>query len=106
MEFLNDVTVVNNEEAHRFEARLGNEMALISYRRTGDRIAFRHAEVPVAFEGKGVAGKLARAALDFARANKLQVVPVCPFVASYIRKHAEYQDLLSPGDRERLAEPS
>jgi uncharacterized protein len=107
MELPNQVAVTNNEAAHRFEAKLGNATALITYRRRGDRIVFLHTEVPADFEGKGVAGKLVRAALDFARANNLRVVPLCSFVASYIRKHPEYQDLLPQSERERfLAEPN
>lgn len=107
MKSLDQVIVKHNEAAHRFEAKLGDEVAVITYRRTGDRIVFLHTEVPIGFEGKGIAGKLVRAALDFARSNHLRVVPLCPFVASYIRKHAEDQDLLPPNERERLlAEPA
>ncbi|HEV2289648.1 MAG TPA: GNAT family N-acetyltransferase [Candidatus Acidoferrales bacterium] len=107
MESLDHVTVANNEEAHRFEARLAGETAGITYRRIGDQIVFLHTEVPAKFEGKGVATKLVRTALDFARMNHLRVIPLCPFVASYIRKHAEYQDLLSQSQRDRLlAEPN
>jgi len=50
--------------------------------------------VPPALEGRGIAGKLARAALDYARERKLSVIPRCPFVAAYIRKHPEYQSLV------------
>ena len=47
-------------------------------------------------EGKGVAGKLIKTALDAARVEHYQVVPLCPFVAAYIRRHPEYQDLVMP----------
>jgi len=98
----NDLAVVHNEHAHRFEMEIDGLPAVLTYRRFPDRIHFIHTEVPAALEGKGLAAKLARAALDFARANHLRVVPVCPYVASFLRKHSEYQDLVSTDDRERI----
>jgi predicted GNAT family acetyltransferase len=53
-----------------------------------------HAEVPGAFEGKGVGGKIVRAALDWARSEGQKVMPTCTFVAGYIKKHPEYHDLV------------
>lgn len=47
-------------------------------------------------EGKGVASKLIETALDAAQEEHYQVVPLCPFVSAYIRRHPEYQDLVMP----------
>jgi predicted GNAT family acetyltransferase len=91
---LSKVTVANNEEAHRFEATVEGQKAFINYRRFPDRIVLVHTEVPLEFEGHGLAGKLAKTALDFARTNNLRVVPQCPYIAHYLRKHPEYQDLV------------
>ncbi len=91
---LDKVVVENNEAAHRFEAKVDGDVALVAYRRSGDRIIFTHTEVPEALEGRGLGSKLAHTALDFARAQKLTVVPLCPFVAAYIRRHREYADLV------------
>jgi uncharacterized protein len=99
---LDDLVVTNNEEARRFETSGAGLRAFIAYRRFPDRIVFQHAEVPAPLEGKGLAAKLARTALDFARANHLRVVPLCPYVSSFIRKHREYQDLVSGGDLQKL----
>jgi predicted GNAT family acetyltransferase len=99
---LNDVTVTHNEEAHRFEANIGGLRAVITYRRFPDRIVYIHAEVPPPLEGQGLAAKLARFALDFARINHLGVIPLCPYVSSFIRKHPEYQDLVSSDDLQKL----
>jgi predicted GNAT family acetyltransferase len=49
-----------------------------------------------------LAGKLTSFALDYARAKHLRVVPRCPYVSSFIRKHAEYQDLVSAEDLQKL----
>jgi predicted GNAT family acetyltransferase len=58
--------------------------------------------VPEAFEGKGVGGQLARAALAYAREHELKVIPTCPFIAAYITKHPEHHDLVHPNFRARL----
>ncbi len=90
-----DVTVVDNPAEHRYEARVGGRLAgFAQYRLRGDRIVFVHTEVDDEFEGHGVGSRLASGALDDARARGLVVVPLCPFIADYIRRHPEYQDLV------------
>jgi len=86
--------VENNAAAGRFEAVVDGQLAQAQYRRVGERILFTHTEVPEQLEGRGIAAQLARSGLDFARAEALTVVPLCPFIASYIERHPEYQDLL------------
>jgi predicted GNAT family acetyltransferase len=89
--------VVDNPTAGRYEAVAGGELAgLVAYQRRGNVVVFTHTSVEPAFEGKGVAGRLAAAALDDARAQGLAVVPRCPYVAQYIRRHPAYEDLVSP----------
>jgi hypothetical protein len=99
---LDDIIVTNNEEAQRFEATADGLRSILTYRRFPDRIVFNHTEVPPPLEGKGLAAKLTRVALDFARANHLRVVPLCPYVSSFIQKHGEYQDLVSSEDLQKL----
>ncbi len=99
---LDDVPVLNNESAHRYEAHMDGHTALITYERQRDRITFIHTVVPPALEGHGLAGRMARVALDDARAQHLTVIPRCPFVASYIQVHREYADLVPPEERARL----
>lgn len=99
---LNDVVVAHNEEAHQFEATVDGLHAFLTYRQTPDRMILPHTEVPAPLEGHGLAAKLTRAALDFARAHRLRVVPLCPYVADFLRKHSEYQDLLSASDLQKI----
>jgi uncharacterized protein len=96
MEFsLDDIIVGDNPEASRFEATLdGTLMAVAQYERTTGRITFTHTIVAEAAEGHGVGGKLVKFALDQARTDNLVVVPLCPFVQSYLRRHPEYRDLV------------
>ncbi len=99
------VTITNDEEAQRFETSVDGLRAFIAYRRFPGRIVFTHTEVPPPLEGKGLASKLAHTALDFARVSHLRVVPLCPYVSSFIGKHSEYRDLVSPGDLQRVLSP-
>ncbi|MFN8528437.1 MAG: GNAT family N-acetyltransferase [Anaerolineae bacterium] len=92
---LSKLEVVDNPIEHRFEAVVGDQVAYIAYARMGDTIIYTHTEVPPAFEGKGVAGKLAQTVLDYARDQQMRVVPSCPYVKRYIERHPEYQSLVA-----------
>jgi hypothetical protein len=91
-----DYQAVNNEAEGRFEIELDGQAAFAEYRRTGRGIMFPHTLVPEAFEGRGVGGALARAALDWARSEGQQVLPTCPFIAGWILRHRDYHDLVHP----------
>jgi len=99
---MSNAVIVNNETGRRFEATVDGKLATLQYRLRPNAIVFVHAEVPVELEGQGLASKLARAGLDFARAKGLQVIPLCPFVAAYIQRHPEYLDLVPPERRAEL----
>ena len=96
---LDDVKVENDEAESGFVAHVDGHTAFINYIREKDRIALIHTEVPPELAGRGLAGKLARAALEYAREHHLRVVPICPFVAAYLRRHPEYQDLIQSQDK-------
>ena len=81
--------VTHNEAKGQFEIALGNEKALLQYRRTDDHITLIHTEVPQASRGRGLGSQLIRAALDYAHFNQLKAIPVCPFVKAYLKKHPE-----------------
>jgi len=87
-------TVRDNIKRHRFELDADGHVAFSNYRREGGTLTILHTEVPKELGGKGIGSALARGLLDIARAEKLKVMPLCPFVAGYIAKHPEYADLL------------
>jgi predicted GNAT family acetyltransferase len=97
--------VHNNPTEYRYELWAGGELAgYTQYVLDRGRIAFLHTEVYESYEGLGLGGRLARAALDDARTRGLVVMPFCPFVAGFIERHIEeYADLVAPemlsGDR-------
>lgn len=88
--------VVDNPAESRFEATIDGHVAVMQYERDGRRLALTHTEVPLELEGRGIGGALARAVLDRARAEGLKVMPFCPFVRTYLKRHREYHDLLVP----------
>ncbi len=84
----------DNVERHRFEVVEDGHLARADYVIDGDVITFTHTIVPPALEGRGIASRLIRHGLSEARTRGLRVIPQCPFVAAYIRKHPEWADLL------------
>jgi hypothetical protein len=87
-------TVRDNPALSRFELDLDGQMAVAYYQLAPGVITFRHTEVPQELSGHGVGSKLVRGALEAARARGLKVVAKCPFVAAYMAKHPEFNDLL------------
>ena len=86
--------IVDHPAAQRYEARLGSEVVgYTEYRRVRGRLILIHTEVDPAMEGKGVGSKLAAGALDHVRAEGLTFSVKCPFIASWLRRHREYDDL-------------
>lgn len=100
---LNNAAVNHNEEERRFELSIEGLHAVLTYRLSPDRIVLLHTEVPEPLQGRGLAAKLTRSALDFAREKRLRVVPLCPYASSFLRRHAEYQDLVSAEDLQKLS---
>jgi predicted GNAT family acetyltransferase/glutaredoxin len=83
-----DAVVVDVPEENRYELRLGDRrIGLAAYHRRDNRIAFTHTEVDAACEGRGFGTRLVRDALDDARSRGLEIVPLCPFVAAYVKRH-------------------
>jgi predicted GNAT family acetyltransferase len=93
----------NDATAQRYIASVdGSDAGFSAYLRARGRIAFMHTEVDDAFEGQGIGGKIASFALDEARAEGLEVLPICPFVRGYIERHPEYVDLVPEEERSRF----
>jgi predicted GNAT family acetyltransferase len=65
--------------------------------RDGQRI-FTHTEVDDAFQGRGLATILIGEALEQTRDAGLRIVPVCPMVASHVKKHSEFDDVVDSAD--------
>jgi predicted GNAT family acetyltransferase len=99
-----DAEIVNVPEKNRYELRLdGRLIGLAAYRRRDGRISFTHTEVDPSCEGRGFGSKLAAAALEDAGREGLEVAPLCPFIAHYVKKHPEYERLVPSSYRKRVS---
>ena len=85
--------VTHNEAAHRFETRIEGHLARADYRMNDGVMHIFHTEVPVQFEGRGIAARVVHAAMAYARANGLKVYPACSYVRTFMARHTEYEDL-------------
>ncbi|MDP1910842.1 MAG: GNAT family N-acetyltransferase [Hyphomicrobium sp.] len=88
------MAAVRHNEAHkRYELDTEHGMAVAVYRQQGDSLVFVHTEVPPQDEGKGIGAEIVRAALDDSRKRGFKIVPACDFVAAFMRRHPEYNDV-------------
>lgn len=88
------IKVIHKITVNRFEVDLGQEKAMLIYMIKAGLFIMLHTEVPPAFEGQGIAAKMAKTALDYAKKKKLKVRSYCSFTTRYIERHKEYQELL------------
>ena len=96
-----DVALRDNAAAHRFELHTGGKLAAYSeYNLLSNAVLFTHTEVLPEYEGRGFGSQIARYALDDVRGRGLGVIPVCQFIAGFLRKHPDYQDLVTPANRQ------
>jgi predicted GNAT family acetyltransferase len=87
----------DNQEKHRFELHDGADLlAFAEYNLLKTGVLFTHTEVLPGHEGRGIGSAIARHALDEVRRRSLMAIPACPFIAGFLRKHPEYQDLVTP----------
>ena len=94
-----EAKILDNAALHRFELQQDGETAFLLYTRTGDSIRLIHTEVPDSLRGKGVGSKLVGGVLRQAQQQKLSVVPSCPFVAEYLKRHPDLAALVEPQHR-------
>lgn len=91
--------VLHNASAHRYEIRVGDELAGFTVAEPTDDpgvFLFPHTEIASAFEGKGMASVLVQGALDDIRERGLRITVTCPYILGWLPKHPEYKDLLAP----------
>ena len=89
-----DETIHHHADLSRFEALVDGHACRLDYTLDGQIASFNSVQVPDAVGGRGIAGFLTRHALDWARAEGLQVNPRCPYVAKWIERHPDYAGLV------------
>jgi predicted GNAT family acetyltransferase len=90
-----DVIVRDDPAGNRYELLIdGVRAGDLHYLPTRGAVVLVHTEIAPELEGQGLGGRLIAGALDDLRARELIIIPVCPFVRSYLERHPEYADLL------------
>ncbi|TKK69387.1 N-acetyltransferase [Ilyomonas limi] len=84
-----------NAAQHRFEMNIDGEYAFIIYRQSGNTVNLIHTEVAQPLEGQGVAATLVKKTLQYLEEHHLNMVPSCPYVQHYLRRHAEWNRLVA-----------
>lgn len=92
---MEDYELIHNEEMNRYEFRIDGLIADADYKKIGDVMVIMHVGVPYPLEGKGIASQLVKKMLEDIKSRGLKVKPVCPFVAAYIHRHPEWQDIVA-----------
>lgn len=90
---LEQIQVTHNPAENRFETWIEGELSKLDYMEDGDSILMMHVGVHPDHRGQGVAAKLTRVALEYARDKSLRVIPMCSYVRAYISRHPEYVEL-------------
>ena len=87
--------VTDNAAAHRFELVEAGQTAFADYVRRDGRLVIPHVEAPVALRGTGAAGRLMEGVAAHARAEGVQIVPLCSYAAAWLQRHPEHADLIA-----------
>jgi uncharacterized protein len=95
---LEKLNVTHNPAENRFEVWIEGQLSKLDYMEDDNTIVMTHVGVYPGHRGQGVAGKLTEVALEYAKEKSLRVIPMCPYIATYIRRNPQYMELT---DQER-----
>ena len=94
-QFSPDVSLARNDADHRYELRVDGKLAVQTFfKDKPGHIDFSHTETTEGFEGQGRGKVLAHFALDDVVATGKRIIPHCPFIAAYLRKHEGYEQFV------------
>ncbi|GAA2147513.1 GNAT family N-acetyltransferase [Glycomyces algeriensis] len=90
--------VTDAPERSRYEVHEDGELlGYAEYVRREGIVTFTHTVVFPEAQGKGAASVMVRVSLDEVRSRGERVRPLCPYYASWIERHPDYQDLVVEG---------
>ncbi|UOK41822.1 MULTISPECIES: GNAT family N-acetyltransferase [Flavobacterium] len=89
-----EITLVKNEEKHQFEITVDGHKAFIVYKEKPHVIKLIHTETEPELEGKGAGTAVIEKTLTYIEDNDYKLVPLCPFVFAYIKRHPEWKRIV------------
>ncbi len=89
------IPLEKNEAEKRFQLSVDGHKAFIDYKETPGRIYLIHTEVASALEGRGVATAIIEKTLEYLEANNYALIPLCPLVFAYIKRHPEWKRIVA-----------
>ena len=89
-----NIPLTDNTSAHQFELPVEDHLAKIVYKKTDDKIYLLHTEVEPELEGKGAATAIIEKTLAFIEGHHLKLIPRCPFVIAYLKRHPDWKRIL------------
>ncbi|WP_116496208.1 GNAT family N-acetyltransferase [Balneicella halophila] len=93
-----DLELIDNKEKKQYEFHIDGYTPRIEYIKSkNDEIYLTHTEVPSALEGRGIGTQLVEKALIDIKKQNLRLVPLCTFVATYIKRHPEWREIILRG---------
>ena len=90
----NNYTLIDSAEAKQYEFHIDSLIPKVEYIKTQNKIFLTHTEVPIQIEGKGVGTSLVKQVLEDVEKQGLTLVPMCPFVALFVKRHPEWKKLV------------
>lgn len=91
---LENIPIVNNETKNRFEFNVNNHIAFIEYSSTSNQVSLNHTIVPDELSGQGVGSALVEKTLIYLKEANKKILPFCPFVFVFIKKHPKWKDIV------------
>ncbi|APD08227.1 hypothetical protein UJ101_02729 [Flavobacteriaceae bacterium UJ101] len=89
--------LIDNQDKKQYEFHIEDHIVKIEYIKAKNQIYLTHTEVPTALEGKGIGSAIVKQVLEDIKEKDLTLVPLCPFVAAYIKRHPEWRSLVLKG---------
>lgn len=87
--------ITHNQEKQRFELQIDEHKAMVKYTPVQPEVwSLNHAFVPSQLEGRGIGSELVRQVLTYCHNHGIRIIPACPFIEAYIRRHPEWKDLV------------
>ena len=90
------IPVIKNDDKKRFEIEVNGHFAFIDFKENDQTISLIHTETEPELQGTGAATAVVEKTLDYLKQNGKTLLPYCPYVFAYIKKHPEWKAIVAP----------